>query len=151
MAKYWAKHFKNVIVGSNSAAGVHFARCYALFSGRSFFNFRNQKLLNKLQRRHNLVMAVDVGLLCETEAFGILRHLGLIVFLEPLQVWEQRGPVYQQASLVLDSTLSSQDNLCLQLQNFERRMSQRETHIGAKPFSPQNPRPQSPRTGNHIS
>lgn len=109
MTKYWAKKFRNIILTGMPATGkTLFGKIYAQHSERLFLDFdsyiesttkrtiqhifthegeegfRNleEKILLKLERRHNFVIAMGGGTLLKPESLAFARKLGLIVTLD---------------------------------------------------------------------
>jgi len=109
MTKYWAKRFKNIILTGMPASGkTTFGKIYAQHSGRLFLDFDSfiesttkksisqlfleedepgfraieEKILNKLERRHNFVIAMGGGTLLKPNNIAFARKLGLLVTLE---------------------------------------------------------------------
>ncbi|MGY3803970.1 shikimate kinase [Pigmentibacter ruber] len=109
MTKYWAKRFRNIILTGMPATGkTTFGKLYAQHSERFFLDFdafiesttkktipqifsqegeegfRNleEKILLKLERRHNFVIAFGGGTLLKPESIAFARKLGLIVMLD---------------------------------------------------------------------
>ena len=108
MTKYWAKRFRNSIITGMPASGKSsFGKIYAQHSDRFFLDFDNflesitkktipqifdqegeegfraleEKVLLKLERRHNFVIAMGGGTLVKPENISFARKLGLIVHL----------------------------------------------------------------------
>ncbi|BBH52517.1 shikimate kinase [Fluviispira sanaruensis] len=118
MTKYWAKKFKNIVLTGMPGAGkTSFGRIYADMSDRLFLDFDafiesttrksipqlfelegeegfrrlEEKILHKLERRHNFVIAMGGGTLQKSENLNYARRLGLIVTLKtPLDIICQR-------------------------------------------------------------
>lgn len=109
MSKYWARRFKNVLITGLPASGKStFARAYAHHSGRNFLDFDallehharkpiaeifaqegeegfrrfEDKILKRIGRYHNYVIALGGGTLAHEENLQFARKLGLIVFLQ---------------------------------------------------------------------
>lgn len=109
MTKYWAKRFKNIIITGMPGSGkTTFGKAYAQHSERLFLDFDNfietttkrtisnifkqdgeeyfrtleDKILLKLERRHNFVIAMGGGTLIKPENISFARKLGLIVMLD---------------------------------------------------------------------
>ncbi len=109
MTKYWAKKFRNIILTGMPASGKSlFGKIYAQHSERFFLDFDSfiesttkrtiqqifaqdgeegfrsleEKVLLKLERRHNFVIAMGGGTLLKPESIAFARKLGLIVMLE---------------------------------------------------------------------
>lgn len=108
MTKHWAKRFRNIILTGMPASGKSaFGKIYAQHSDRFFLDFDSfmesttrktipqifeqegeegfrtleNKLLLKLERRHNFVIAMGGGTLIQPENIAFARKLGLIVML----------------------------------------------------------------------
>ncbi|WP_161597599.1 shikimate kinase [Fluviispira multicolorata] len=118
MTKYWAKKFKNIILTGMPGSGkTAFGKIYAHVSERLFLDFdafiesttkksitqlfeiegedgfRNleEKILHKLERRHNFVIAMGGGTLLKPDNLNYARRLGLIVTLKtPLEIISKR-------------------------------------------------------------
>lgn len=109
MTKYWAKRFRNIILTGMPATGKSlFGKIYAQHSERFFLDFDQfiesttkktipqifeqegeegfraieDKILLKLERRHNFVIAMGGGTLIKPENISFARKLGLIVLLD---------------------------------------------------------------------
>lgn len=109
MTKYWAKRFRNIILTGMPASGKSaFGKIYAQHSDRFFLDFDifiesttkrtilqifeqdgeegfralEDKILQKLERRHNFVIAMGGGTLIKPENISFARKLGLIVMLD---------------------------------------------------------------------
>ncbi|MBX9838502.1 MAG: shikimate kinase [Silvanigrellaceae bacterium] len=109
MTKYWAKRFRNIILTGMPATGKSlFGKIYAQHSERFFLDFDQfiesttkktipqifeqegeegfraleDKILLKLERRHNFVIAMGGGTLIKPENIAFARKLGLIVLLD---------------------------------------------------------------------
>lgn len=109
MTKYWAKRFRNIILTGMPATGKSlFGKVYAQHSERFFLDFDQfiesttkktipqifeqegeegfraleDKILLKLERRHNFVIAMGGGTLVKPENIAFARKLGLIVMLD---------------------------------------------------------------------
>ena len=109
MTKYWAKRFRNIILTGMPASGKSaFGKIYAQHSDRFFLDFDTfiesttrktipqifelegeegfraleDKILLKLERRHNFVIAMGGGTLIKPENISFARKLGLIVMLD---------------------------------------------------------------------
>ncbi len=109
MTKYWAKRFRNIILTGMPGSGKSvFGRVYAQHSDRFFLDFDSfietttkktisqifaqegeeefrvleEKILQKLERRHNFVIAMGGGTLIKPENISFARKLGLIVMLD---------------------------------------------------------------------
>lgn len=109
MSKYWARRFKNVLITGLPASGKSsFARAYAHHSGRNFLDFDallehharksiaeifaqdgeegfrrfEDKILRRIGRYHNYVIALGGGTLNSDDNLQFARKLGLIVFLQ---------------------------------------------------------------------
>lgn len=131
MTKYWAKRFKNIILTGMPGAGKSaFGKIYALHSERFFLDFDayvenitkktipqifieegeegfrtlEEKILHKLERRHNFVIAMGGGTLQKPECIQFARRLGLIVFLDtPIEklsnrIWneKEKRPLFKE-------------------------------------------------------
>lgn len=112
------KRFKNIIVTGMPASGKStFGKTYAIHSGRYFLDFdkyfeyvtkkkivdifqnegeeafraQEEIVLKKLEKKHNYVIAMGGGTLCNENNFEFGRRLGLIIYLEtPLDVLAKR-------------------------------------------------------------
>ena len=109
MTKYWAKRFRNIILTGMPGSGkTLFGKIYAQHSERFFLDFDQfiesitkktipkifeqegeegfraleDKILLKLERRHNFVIAMGGGTLTKHENIDFARKLGLIVHLD---------------------------------------------------------------------
>ncbi len=118
MIKDMQKRFKNIIlIGMPGSGKSSFGKTYSIFSGRYFLDFDRyfemvtkkkisdifqkegedafrileEKILRKLEKKHNYVIAMGGGTLCSEDNFEFARRLGLIVFLDtPLEVLAKR-------------------------------------------------------------
>ncbi len=109
MIKDISKRFRNIILTGMPGSGkTTFAKIYAIYSGRYFIDFDKyfevvtkkkasdifqkegeeafrlleDKVLRKLDKKHNYVIAMGGGTLCCQDNFDFARKLGLIVYLE---------------------------------------------------------------------
>jgi shikimate kinase len=105
------------MIGMPGSGKTSFGKTYAFFSGRYFLDFDKyfemvtkkkirdvlkkdgeetflaleEKILKKLEKKHNYVIAMGSGTICHAENFEFTRRLGLIVFLEtPLDILAKR-------------------------------------------------------------
>ena len=118
MFKNMPKRFKNILlIGMPGSGKSSFGKAYAIYSGRYFLDFDNffeyitkkkitdvfqkegeeafraleEMVLKKLEKKHNYVMAMGGGTLCNEHNFEFARRLGLIVYLDtPLDVLTKR-------------------------------------------------------------
>jgi shikimate kinase len=137
MTKYWAKRFRNIILTGMPASGKSaFGKVYAQHSDRFFLDFDSfiesttkktipqifehegeegfraleDKILQKLERRHNFVIAMGGGTLIKPENISFARKLGLIVMLDlsPLELakrifpHKETRPLFSSCSNLLD-------------------------------------------------
>ncbi|APJ03242.1 shikimate kinase [Silvanigrella aquatica] len=128
MTKYWAKRFRNIILTGMPASGkTTFGKIYAQHSDRFFLDFDNfietttrktipqimeqegeegfreleNKILLKLERRHNFVIAMGGGTLVNPENLSFARRLGLIVMLhlDPKEIAKRIFPTKETRPL----------------------------------------------------
>jgi shikimate kinase len=103
-----SKRFRNIILTGMPGSGKStFAKTYAIYSGRYYLDFDKylesvtkkkihdifnkegeqafraleEKILKKLEKKHNYVIAMGGGTLCNADNFEFARKLGLIVYL----------------------------------------------------------------------
>jgi shikimate kinase len=151
MTKYWAKRFRNIILTGMPASGKStFGRAYAQHSDRFFLDFDNfietttkktipqifaqegekgfrdleDKILQKLERRHNFVIAMGGGTLTKPENISFARKLGLIVMLElaPAELAKRIFPIKETRPLFsICNNLLEVENKVIEL--YEKRKS----------------------------